>query len=423
MKKKVKKLALVAFSIFFGIAAAFSQTTIVGHVNYGNDNSKPIEDVNVYLNDSSGTIVDSTVTDSVGLYQFDSISDGIYTLNGTTNIEAGGIDLNDAFLISLYLLGYYDLDPIQLLAADVTGNGIVDWDDYWTIVIGWFIYGYPFPAGDWVFETPTITIVSNKTKDVDTTEMGGSSSGDVNGSFEPGTKPQLYTFLTNNKIVTSSPDQEIELPLKVLRNLQLQGIALSINYPEKLVKVEGIQTNAKGYNINITNNKINISWIDTTLQSIILNENDPLITLKLKTTDKFTYGKSLKFSLNPISNLIDSKGKVIKDITLSIPLVKSSGPSIVENTDISKNLSSIYPNPFNNITNINYNVPENGFVTIKIFDIQGREVNSLVNNYQNKGNYKILFNASNLNPGTYIYKINVKGIKNYSQSKMMIMSK
>jgi len=68
-------------------------------------------------------------------------------------------------------------------------------------------------------------------------------------------------------------------------------------------------------------------------------------------------------------------------------------------------LSQNYPNPFNPTTKINYNLPADAQVKLKVFDITGREVVTLVNEFKTAGYYTADFNASNLSSGTYFYKI------------------
>ena len=84
------------------------------------------------------------------------------------------------------------------------------------------------------------------------------------------------------------------------------------------------------------------------------------------------------------------------------------------------NLSQNYPNPFNPGTTINYQLPQNGFVTLKIFDILGKEVATLVNEYKTPGRYTINFEASRLSSGVYIYQLRVN---DYISSKKMLLLK
>ncbi len=64
-----------------------------------------------------------------------------------------------------------------------------------------------------------------------------------------------------------------------------------------------------------------------------------------------------------------------------------------------------YPNPFNPATIIQYQLPKNGFVTLKVYDLLGREVATLVNERQSSGNYEVQFDASELSSGVYIYRL------------------
>ena len=79
-----------------------------------------------------------------------------------------------------------------------------------------------------------------------------------------------------------------------------------------------------------------------------------------------------------------------------------------------------YPNPFNPSTKISYNLVKNGFVSLKVMDILGREVKSLVNEYQTAGVKEINFNASGLPSGIYFYSIKTEG---FSDVKKMMLVK
>ncbi|MBM4157676.1 MAG: T9SS type A sorting domain-containing protein [Ignavibacteria bacterium] len=69
------------------------------------------------------------------------------------------------------------------------------------------------------------------------------------------------------------------------------------------------------------------------------------------------------------------------------------------------NLSQNYPNPFNPVTKINFEIPKDVYVTLKVYDISGREVKSLVNDIRTAGYHTVEFNASNLSSGIYFYTL------------------
>ena len=68
-----------------------------------------------------------------------------------------------------------------------------------------------------------------------------------------------------------------------------------------------------------------------------------------------------------------------------------------------------FPNPFNPVSTINYDLPDDGFVTIKVYDILGREVKTLVNEMKTAGYHKVQFNAADLASGAYLYRLSVSG--------------
>jgi hypothetical protein len=63
------------------------------------------------------------------------------------------------------------------------------------------------------------------------------------------------------------------------------------------------------------------------------------------------------------------------------------------------------------VTNIHYEIPKNGFVNLTVFDILGREIQTLVNEKQNAGTYEVTFNGSSLSSGIYFYTLSIGDFK------------
>ncbi|HED38767.1 MAG TPA: T9SS type A sorting domain-containing protein, partial [Ignavibacteria bacterium] len=83
-------------------------------------------------------------------------------------------------------------------------------------------------------------------------------------------------------------------------------------------------------------------------------------------------------------------------------------------------LKQNYPNPFNPTTTISYKLPKQSFVSLKVYDMLGRELAVLVNEEKPMGNYKVNFNASNLSSGIYFYRLTAGS---FVETKRMVLLK
>ncbi|MEJ2196544.1 MAG: T9SS type A sorting domain-containing protein, partial [Ignavibacteriaceae bacterium] len=82
-------------------------------------------------------------------------------------------------------------------------------------------------------------------------------------------------------------------------------------------------------------------------------------------------------------------------------------------------LSQNYPNPFNPGTKIKYSIPTEGYVSLKVYDVLGDEIASLVNEEKPAGDYDVEFNAIELPSGIYFYQLRVKGF--IATRKMLLL--
>jgi hypothetical protein len=145
---------------------------------------------------------------------------------------------------------------------------------------------------------------------------------------------------------------------------------------------------------------------------------------KIKTNEEQT--ASFTFS-------VDKSAKVNKEQTLSFTITDQTGQTWKKEIKVNiappmtYELCQNYPNPFNPSTTIEYQLPGTGArftVSLKIYDVIGREVISLVNEQQEPGYYQKTFNASQLASGMYIYQliaIDQQNNKHTFQKKMMLL--
>lgn len=116
---------------------------------------------------------------------------------------------------------------------------------------------------------------------------------------------------------------------------------------------------------------------------------------------------------------LDSTNYMLVTLIRTVPFVTTS---IVgeRRSPYSFELEQNYPNPFNPSTTINFSLPKTGYATLKVFDILGREVSTLVDGEMTAGKHSILFNAMNLPSSIYFYQL-IAG--DFRETKKMILVK
>jgi photosystem II stability/assembly factor-like uncharacterized protein len=162
---------------------------------------------------------------------------------------------------------------------------------------------------------------------------------------------------------------------------------------------------------------------------IFLNENDGIsvagglhitsnggVDWELKSVDK---GRDPSFVSQDVGWLLSNDAivygtKHVGNVTDGIVSVDDNNNLLPTKYSLSQN----YPNPFNPSTIINYQIPKAGFVTLKIYDILGKEVAELVNEEKVAGKYKVEFDASQLSSGVYFYQLQASI---FVQTKKMIL--
>jgi len=178
-----------------------------------------------------------------------------------------------------------------------------------------------------------------------------------------------------------------------------------------------------GSNATANNVTAAISISDTNISSISNNRNFGSITPgEIKSASNYTVVTKIHpDSLNNLEILIkiSSFGYMFWEddtiINVRVSSIKTN-PSIPIEFSIKQN----YPNPFNPKTTIEFSIPKTEFVNLKIFNLLGQEVNTLVSEKLTPGEYKYTWDASHLASGVYIYKLEAG---NYSSTKKLILLK
>ena len=109
-------------------------------------------------------------------------------------------------------------------------------------------------------------------------------------------------------------------------------------------------------------------------------------------------------------------GTILKSIDVGVTFISDERNGRINKWCLSYN----YPNPFNPTTTIKYEIPELSFVTLKVYDVLGKEIATLVNEEKAAGIYELEFNAAGLPSGIYFYQLKAGS---FNQIKKMALMK
>ncbi|HEY5125657.1 MAG TPA: T9SS type A sorting domain-containing protein, partial [Ignavibacteria bacterium] len=107
--------------------------------------------------------------------------------------------------------------------------------------------------------------------------------------------------------------------------------------------------------------------------------------------------------------VLDMRSQGLFKLNANYSVITSILENVITGVPSKFTLYQNYPNPFNPSTTIKFDLPVSGFVKLKIYNILGREISTLVNEIRNAGTYEINYNASALSTGIYFYKLEFGG--------------
>ncbi len=326
------------------------------------------------------------------------------------------------------------------------------------------------PNAPWGSATKLITSVDALTPEVQLTKTNGESASETNDiSNTKGLILKAQAAKLNNDLSTTKDDDEFLKGIKLKREGKIDE---AIEQLKKVVKdkkyglyaiteLAGIKARYGKENIQTyfedllkDPNEGNKSRIKRHLAGFYLNKNedDRAVTLfdelkddKGSKRDNFEglYGK-FNFMLHKKKDLVSAKNLLAEmknkfaddeeamihiataEMLMSgknkLALGKKQNETTASNeTEMPKEyaLFNNYPNPFNPVTTITYQLPKSGSVTLKIFDVLGREVKTLVNEQKEMGRYTVTFNASSFASGMYVYQLRANDF--ISTKKMLLL--
>ncbi len=351
-------------------------------------------------NTTTATYIDNSIPNNPivkeGYYEFPNIYNKNYSLRINSSMIWGGVNSTDVLTILRHTVGFDFLTDLPKIAADVNLSKAINSTDALLIQLRTVGSIDQFQAGDWVYGDTNVSV-----NGVTTHDFKALATGDANQSYIPSvSKGIVYTNFLKDGIIYASQNDIVELPIKVNDFLSLGAVTLEILYDANLIDVIGLNSSLNNLKFNIINGKIRIVWADC--EAVNFQPNDVLLTLKLSLKTRISSSADL-ISFTNNTEFADGNGNIINFMNL-----KTSNIETDENQDI----LSIFPNPFNDKITINYKLPFDGTVKLKLYNYTGSCVSELKNEFQYKGYYSLDFDANYLSYGIYMATISLKNGEN-----------
>ncbi len=389
-------------AIFLIANIVSAQNQISGIVNYHENEENPLPFVTVELFDTENNMIATTITSDIGEFTFSNIPTGEYILRSSTSLHVGEINIVDASLILYYIFGMYTFNEYEFLAADVNGNGRVNFGDYMRM-IRYIMRGNSFPAGEWQFNEVSVNLASRD--NIDTTYICGTSTGDVEGIWMPAGRNIGLDYDYNQNNIDIS-EQMVELEIGSDYNELISGFNLNLTYPVDLIEIVDVTGPDENFHFNLDGNTgiLNVIWLDENKKPGTTFFGETLFRVKVKQLDNSTQSKEGAFSLLEKGMVLDNNSNQIEDVTINLPKITTTSSSLTFE------LTS-YPNPVVNNLSFKITSPENNYADIYIYDMVGKLVHTTIGTNVYKGTQLINIETKNLPSGQYLYKVVIPNIE------------
>ncbi|HRY33678.1 MAG TPA: GEVED domain-containing protein [Bacteroidales bacterium] len=384
----------------FTISGNLVPSIIGGMIRYDNPVVNPPMSNTTVFKKQGGSIQDATVTDLNGNYQFTNVDPGYYRLDGETSKAWGGVNATDALLCLRIFVGLSpcpppDGDTLVCLACDVNWNGVINSIDALMISRRYVGMINSFPAGDWLFEKPPLTVTQGSTS---TVNFKAICMGDANRNYNPPntrTRPEINLII---KGITAFDKQGLaEIPIRTEHLLTAGAISLSLTIPSEwqILDVRNPYPTIGGFHWTGSGGQLKISWFS--LIPMILQPEQSLFTIKIKTALK---------PMEQVPPVLLESSAISDEAALELSGVTLSMPEIFPAANTGNYLCQNQPNPFTGKTEVRFYLNGTSTVKITVMNSLGQTVSEHCAEEQlPAGWHKIMIDGSVLTGGVYTYQL------------------
>ncbi len=393
-----------------GSVSIISGYSLAGNLIYDNTSNTPLTGESISLINSSGQITDNIATDENGLFSFNGLANGNYSLEPMVSLPWGnsGVNVTDVLMYKQFIANSRTLSSFRERAGDVNGSGLpINVTDVLIIMRRLGDPSKTFPAGDWLFDNTAVSVNgANKSGH----NILALSYGDANGSFVPATNKSVTNiFAKGIDKIEILPDNELEVPFRIdIKIDNLAAVGLTFSYPDEIFEVKDITMSYSNEDLYYTVIDGIIRIVFATLNSADQHSTQPLFTIrfKLKETPNLAAMKNSTSLFSGNGVFTDITATELNDVNVIYAGIDDDAiQQMLKNKEV-----KIYPNPANNFVNITN--AENAEITL--FDVHGRmvlKVNGTSNLYQ--------LDLDAVNTGLYL--ISVRKDQNLINEKISII--
>ena len=378
-----------------------NEYTVSGTISYYS-NDEPVPDVDI---DFTGDVTGSSTSDVDGVYSKDIESGKSFTFkpSKTKAEDVGALDITtyDAALTARHALNLYQLEPNQVIAADVDKNGEIYTFD--SALIARYAVGLdPLPSshvGEWVF-LPDSREIQNISANHLVENFTGIILGNVHGGWAPsGSLNKADELFSDNNIIQFvQKDKEITVLFHIDTDDEVISSDIEIEYEPEYFEYLNYELTPLTEDFYVFHNdergRLRVGLYST----IPLNRNGEFLKLVFLAKEENQIDQYIQINQYLLNNKI-----VSRDVS-GVPIITGNSP--IRNYQLDQN----YPNPFNSSTLIGFHIPERGHVSLKIFNLFGQEVKTLINGFIFEGVHQVNWEGRNsrgekVTGGVYFYKL------------------
>lgn len=402
-----------------------------------NSDSEGILNIEVQLMNMDEQDSDMEMTAEAGTYAFDEVQFyDEYAVEPYKNDDpTNGVSTLDLVMVQRHILGLDEFDsPYKLIAADVNGSAKITSADL--LLMRKVILGIESDFGDntsWRFIPTTHEIedpsnpfdfpekvylgdlyVSNENIDftaIKTGDVNGNASANLKSEGNSETRSAPKTLLLEDRAITSG--ERLSVPVKANDLNDVLGIQMAFELGSD-VRFSGITANRldiSEHNVSVENNTVLLSW--NTTEALSLNAEEVLFTLELEGLSDGDLASNISISNKRLDAEAYDSALQTSNIDLEIAARSME-------TEVATVLHQNVPNPFKGMTTIGFDLKEAGMATLAIFDISGKELYRISNEFS-KGKNAITIDTESINAGSGILYYTLKAGDFIDTKKMMII--